>query len=234
MIRAGSDRPSYEFKFNSPGVYPYFCRLHGAQGGIGQAGTIIVGTGGAPAKTAAQLRPNVSAVIYSPREGQTIAGDRVNVSLGVNGATLRAPVAGATDKLYGHFNLILDSTTVDTSVQIGAGPNVTRANTREAVLENVRPGQHTLTAVWTYDNNVPPQPPITWTVRFTTTAGPGGAPAAGGAPGGAPGAGPISPPRTGDGGLAGTSSLALWHLLIAPAVAAAGTFLILRRARDNA
>lgn len=232
QIRAGSDRPSYEFKFNNPGVYAYFCRLHGAQGGVGQAGTIIVGSGGAPAKTASQLRPNASAVIYSPSEGQTIAGDRVNVSLGINGASLRAPVAGATDKLYGHFNLILDAT-VDQSVQIGAGPGVTRTNTRDAVLENVRPGQHTLTAVWTYDNNVPPQPPIVWTVRFTTTAGPSGAPGAG-APGGAPGAGPIAPPRTGDGGLAGSSSVALWQLLMAPAIIGAGAFTILRRARHDA
>jgi plastocyanin len=228
LIQATGARTSYEFKFNNPGVYAYFCRLHGAPGGIGQAGTIIVGSGGAPAATASQLRPNVSAVVYSPREGQTIAGDRVNVSLGINGATLRAPVAGTTDNLYGHFNLILDAT-VDQTVQIGAGPSVTRSNTREAVLEGVRPGAHTLTAVWTYDNNVPPQPPIVWTVRFTTTGGPAGPVAAGG-----PGAGPIAPPRTGDGGLAGSSTFALWQLLIAPAIIGAGAFTILRRARNGA
>ena len=230
FVRADTPRPTYEFKFNNPGTYSYFCRLHGGPGGIGQAGTIVVGAGGPATATAAQLRPNVSAVVYKPSEGQTIAGDKVNVSLGVNGATLRAPVAGQTDRLYGHFNLVLD-TTVDMANQIGAGPSVIRSNTRDAVLENVRPGAHTLTAVWTYDNNVPPQPPITWTVHFTTTAGPSGGGGAGGAPAGGPA---ITPPSTGDAGLAAAPSLALWQLLIAPVIVAVAGFTVLRRAGNRA
>jgi plastocyanin len=228
FVRADTARSTYEFKFNNPGIYSYFCRIHGAPGGVGQSGIIVVGAGGAEPKTASQLRPNVSAVIYSPSEGQTIAGDKVNVRLGANGANLRAPVNGQTDPLYGHFNLVLD-TTVDMANQIGAGPSVIRSNTRDAVLENVRPGAHTLTAVWTYDNNVPPQPPITWTVRFTTTAGPAG-PAAGGVPAGGP---QITPPSTGDAGLAGASSLALWQMLIAPVIVAVAGVIVLRRAGNR-
>jgi len=49
LLRGGSDRSSYEFRFNNPGVYAYFCRIHGAPGGVGQAGTVVVGAGGAPA-----------------------------------------------------------------------------------------------------------------------------------------------------------------------------------------
>lgn len=33
---------SYSQTFNTPGTYPYFCSLHGARGGIGMAGNIIV------------------------------------------------------------------------------------------------------------------------------------------------------------------------------------------------
>ncbi|MGD2050200.1 MAG: plastocyanin/azurin family copper-binding protein [Chloroflexota bacterium] len=33
---------TYTFTFNTPGTYPYHCEVHGAPGGIGMSGTIIV------------------------------------------------------------------------------------------------------------------------------------------------------------------------------------------------
>ena len=202
-------RTSYAFKFDNAGQYAYYCRIHGAPGGVGQAGVITVMPAGAliptgaPPVAASALRPNVSVYVVSPANGATIAGDRVSLQLGVNGATPRAPVNGETSATAGHFNLLLD-TEVNLANQIQAVAGVTRSNTTSVTLEGVRPGPHTLTVVWTYDNNVPPQPPITSTLRFTTTAG--GDAAAPGAAAPAASLPPVRPPSTGDAGLASHSS----------------------------
>lgn len=238
FLRGGTDKTTFTYKFTKPGVYQYLCRVHGGPGGTGQVGTIVVGGGGPAPATASQLRPNVSAVVYSPTESQVIAGDKVNVQLGINGAAIRAPVNGQVDKAYGHFNLILDQTNINYGQQIGAGPGVIRANDRTATLENVSPGAHTLVAVWTYDNNVSFDPPISWTVHFTTTAGAAVVPpaiAAGGAAV-APALGTlpaITPPSTGDAGLA-SSSTAPWAFVTLTVLLALTGVRVLRRADERA
>ena len=224
-------RQSYSFKFDNAGQYAYYCRIHGAPGGVGQSGVITVMPAsaliptGAPPVAASELRPNVSLYVVSPANGATINGDRVNIQLGVNGATPRAPVNGETSATAGHFNLLLD-TEVNLANQISAVPGVTRSNTTSVTLENVRPGPHTLTVDWTYDNNVAPQPPITTTLRFTTAAG-GGAPPAGAPPAGSP---PVRPPSTGDAGLAANSS-APWYVASAGFMLLAGAGIVLARKR---
>jgi hypothetical protein len=236
LVQGSGARTFYEYKFANPGVYAYYCRIHGAPGGVGQAGTVTVmaasgQTGPAPV-SALILRPAASVVVYEPKEGATITGDKVNVNLAVNGATLRAPVNGQTNPNFGHFNLILDATPA-LDVQIGAGPTTTRVNTNSTTLENVRPGSHTLQAVWTYDNNVPPQPPITYTVKFTTVAAPAPAPDSGAAPASGSGA-TFRPPSTGDAGLAssgGGSSTSLYLASAVLLIAAAG---VGYRMRDRA
>ncbi len=35
---------TYAFTFNTPGMYRYFCQAHGASGGVGMSGTVIVET----------------------------------------------------------------------------------------------------------------------------------------------------------------------------------------------
>src|ERR1041385_6001533 len=40
LVSGTGARQSYSFKFDNPGVYAYYCRIHGAPGGIGQAGTV--------------------------------------------------------------------------------------------------------------------------------------------------------------------------------------------------
>jgi plastocyanin len=46
LFDSGPDglRPGQEFAFTfiQPGTYPYYCRFHGAPGGVGHAGTIVV------------------------------------------------------------------------------------------------------------------------------------------------------------------------------------------------
>ena len=157
--------------------------MHSPRRRAGHSGTITVAWphwGLAPPVSALILRPSASAVIYGPKEGETIVGDKVNVNLAINGAQLRAPVNGQTNRNFGHFNLILDATP-DLTNQIGAGPSVTRTNTNTATLENVKPGAHTLVAVWTYDNNVAPQPPISYgEVHHRSRSGPGRPRCAGG------------------------------------------------------
>jgi len=232
LITGTGARSSYSFKFDNPGIYAYYCRIHGAPGGVGQSGTVTVMSSnaliptGAPPVTASELRPNVSVYVVSPANGASISGDRVSVQLGVNGATPRAPVNGETSATAGHFNLLLD-TEPNLANQIQAVPGVTRSNTTSATLEGVRPGPHTLTVVWTYDNNVSPQPPITATLRFTTTAS-GEAPPAAGAP--AAGLPAVRPPSTGNAGLASHSS-APWYIASMGFMLLAGAGIVLARKR---
>ena len=44
MFDSGTLDPgaTFEFTFDTPGEYPYYCRFHGGPGGVGMAGTIIV------------------------------------------------------------------------------------------------------------------------------------------------------------------------------------------------
>jgi hypothetical protein len=90
-------------------------------------------------------------------------------------------------------------------------------NANQFALTNVRPGPHALTVVWTFDNNVPAQPPIMTTVRFTTQEASQAATAA-----------PITPPSTGDGGVlradpgGGRRSTITIALQLAVALGAAG------------
>jgi plastocyanin len=39
-VRSGS---TFKHTFDEPGRYPYFCEFHGAAGGIGMSGVVIVG-----------------------------------------------------------------------------------------------------------------------------------------------------------------------------------------------
>ncbi len=44
-IRSGNPVPGpnvYQFTFNTPGTYQYFCEIHGAPGGVGMSGTVVV------------------------------------------------------------------------------------------------------------------------------------------------------------------------------------------------
>ncbi|MGE5392826.1 MAG: cupredoxin domain-containing protein [Candidatus Saccharibacteria bacterium] len=61
----------FSFTFNSPGIYPYYCRFHGAAGGIGMSGVITVVASGQPSPAASQ--PGNSRPEYrAPQTGTSI------------------------------------------------------------------------------------------------------------------------------------------------------------------
>lgn len=193
LLRAGTATASFQYTFDKPGVYPFYCRIHGTPGLVGQAGTVVVyepglaPLGALPGRPEL-LQPKASVAILSPQAGQVVAGDRVTVNLNVQGATLRNAITGVTDPGYGHYHLILD-TNVDLKEEIprqGSVPGVYHVFGNSFTLESLRPGPHTLMVVWGFDNHYPSIQPITSTVSFTTVAG-------------------ITPPSTGDAGLIGNS-----------------------------
>jgi plastocyanin len=68
---------AFQFTFEEPGTYPYFCTLHGGKGGEGMAGSIIV----AEQSAAAQLPPAQPAAAPAPAQP---AGNALAVGVGDN------------------------------------------------------------------------------------------------------------------------------------------------------
>jgi plastocyanin len=56
---SGNLRPgqSFSITFPGPGVFAYFCRYHGAAGGIGMAGVILVGNALLPSRSGVRVGP---------------------------------------------------------------------------------------------------------------------------------------------------------------------------------
>ena len=174
-LRAGTPVDSFSYTFIQPGIYSYICRLHGQPGGIGQSATIIVAdTKDQPPAEARRAPVPVPAIvrILSPKDGDVIAGSNVSVQMEVVGSTVRPSISGTVDPRFGHFHLLLDTTRSLAEEFPPRAEGLFHAANTNFTLENVQPGEHTLTLVWGFDNHNPPQPPITHTVRFTTVATP--------------------------------------------------------------
>ena len=77
---------TFERRFDEPGIYPYFCRYDGRRGGVGMAGTIVVGdaplTGGAS--------PGREPVPAGPAGTVRVPGDAATIQAAVD----RAPPGG--------------------------------------------------------------------------------------------------------------------------------------------
>lgn len=72
---------SYSRRFPEPGTYPYFCRLHGAPGGVGMAGVVVVTAGGAALETIPQ--PQLVPMRNIPYTGSNDIGFSVVALLGL-------------------------------------------------------------------------------------------------------------------------------------------------------
>jgi len=91
----------YTHTFMQPGSYPYFCRIHGASGGVGMAGVIIVD--GSSSMLDATIRANSPplAVLHVPEQYATVqaavsaarAGDMISIAPGIyhEAVTVRIP-----------------------------------------------------------------------------------------------------------------------------------------------
>jgi plastocyanin len=77
-IRAGD---TFSRRFNREGRFPYFCRYHGARGGVGMSGLIVVGNPDPPNGGSNHKRPKV----HVPKDFRTI---RRAVALAAPGSTI--------------------------------------------------------------------------------------------------------------------------------------------------
>ena len=71
---------TYAFTFNTPGTYAYYCRIHGAPGGQGMSGTVVVQAAAAPTSTSTQpaasstpITPTVTPISGTPISTDTPA-----------------------------------------------------------------------------------------------------------------------------------------------------------------
>jgi plastocyanin len=62
---------TFTFTFTTPGTYPYYCYLHGAAGGIGQAGTVVVQQVSTPTPTATAAPTTTGSPTVQPSPGAT-------------------------------------------------------------------------------------------------------------------------------------------------------------------
>ena len=129
---------SYQHTFSQPGRYPYFCVLHGAAGGLGMAGVIVVDSGSSSGQQpAAQYLPRQplkqpARVIHVPGDYATIqeavdaakSGDLVLIAPGVYHEAVTVRNAGVTVRGQDRNGVILDG-------------QFTMSNAFEAVANNV-------------------------------------------------------------------------------------------------
>jgi plastocyanin len=226
-IQGTTSTNTFEYTFDKPGIYPFYCRLHGTPGGVGQSGTIVVydvgkAAPGAPPGDPSKLQPKAVVSISSPAQGETIAGDSVALKLNVSGATLRASQSGITDPAFGHFHVVVDKTldffTDPEFPRAGTDPQVFHVADTSFTLSGLTPGRHTVTVFWGFDNHFTPAQPISASVSFTTTA-----------------PGTVKPPSTGDAGLADRQGAAggILAAVLLTGVAVASSAMVLHGRRSR-
>ena len=91
----------YTHTFMQPGSYPYFCRIHGASGGVGMAGVIIVDGSSSMLDTTIRVSSPPLAVLRVPEQYATVqaavnaarAGDMISIAPGIyhEAVTVRTP-----------------------------------------------------------------------------------------------------------------------------------------------
>jgi plastocyanin len=73
---------TFEQRFDEPGVYRYFCRYHGRRGGVGMAGTIVVGDAPLPGGASPGREP----VPAGPADTVRVPGDAPTIQTAVDRA----------------------------------------------------------------------------------------------------------------------------------------------------
>jgi plastocyanin len=76
----------YSRTYDKPGVYPYFCTLHGAAGGKGMAGVVVVGDVPLPTEQGGGAGPGREPVPAGPGKTIRVPGDASTIQAGVDAA----------------------------------------------------------------------------------------------------------------------------------------------------
>lgn len=118
---------SFEFTFDEPGEYPYYCRLHGGPGGVGMAGTIIVEAAatddggstddGATDDTGGSEVTGDITVSDQSGDGTSVAVDSVTIEGATGFVVVHADGDGAPGAVIGHV-AIPEGTSTDVSVPL--------------------------------------------------------------------------------------------------------------------
>lgn len=76
IFESGTVAPggSYSYVFMTAGLFPYHCKFHGAAGGSGMSGTIVVKAGGTPSLDIVSM---TSGFTFSPVHDTVDVGDTV-------------------------------------------------------------------------------------------------------------------------------------------------------------
>jgi plastocyanin len=104
------DQPSdsVQRKFDQPGEYPYYCKVHGAKGGQGMAGVVVVSTPAAtapapapattqPPTTTATTRPSTTTTTRPLTTSSTVASSSTTTTVAETTTTLTPSEAPAFD-----------------------------------------------------------------------------------------------------------------------------------------
>ena len=81
-----TDGAEFSLVYASPGAYSYFCKLHGAAGGIGMSGIILVGDVPLPAASGGGVGPGREPVPTTPGKTIHVPADQPTIQQGVNAA----------------------------------------------------------------------------------------------------------------------------------------------------
>lgn len=112
------------------------------------------------------LYSQVSVSIISPKEGQMLQGRSVTVILKASGITIKPP-DGSRMHSEGHFVLFLDSEPRFSLEPIPLEDGIVHTAESRYTFMDLMPGEHTLTVVLADGMNIPFEPPVMATVRFT-------------------------------------------------------------------
>lgn len=100
--------------FDTPGTYPYYCRIHGGPGGVGMSGVVVVTAAGetaTPTETAAPTEQETAqvtgAISVSDQtgDGTTVAVDAVTITGAEGFVVVHLDEDGAPGQVLGHVGI---------------------------------------------------------------------------------------------------------------------------------
>lgn len=109
---------TYTHTFTQPGRYPYFCQLHGAAGGVGMAGVIVVGNTSysGPLDSAMQPGKSPAAILRVPEDYPTIQSavtaakpyDMISIAPGIYNESVNVRTPNLTIRGRDRIGVILE------------------------------------------------------------------------------------------------------------------------------